>query len=334
MLQLINQTGLPTQLFALPDPDGVDALHVIVKATFALTPDAPLAAAQAPVGMVDERVGEGASAWLRRPSELHPAKARCEVLLEGEAVAPRGRSVGSLDVTLSVGPWRRALRVTGDRRFTGRAEWFCTEPVPFTRMPLTPERAFGGCFAPEGITDARNPAGAGFAPEGLRDLHALRDHRLPNIEDPEAPLRRPGDRPVPALVGPVAPSWSPRAERAGTYDDVWDRGRAPFLPTDFDPLFLQAAPEAMWLPARLVGAELITLRHLAEEPTVEARVPSLGLRVRARLRGEERELRVEAETLHLFPGDGVATLTHRATLRCGHRPLDVASVEVTAEGIR
>ena len=38
MLQLRNRTALPTKLLAIPDPDGVETLHVMVKATFALTP--------------------------------------------------------------------------------------------------------------------------------------------------------------------------------------------------------------------------------------------------------------------------------------------------------
>nr|MBK7069178.1 hypothetical protein [Deltaproteobacteria bacterium] len=67
MLQLTNRTALPTKLLAIPDPDGVEALHVIVKATFALTPAAALAAAQRPVALADVTAGEGAGAWLRAP---------------------------------------------------------------------------------------------------------------------------------------------------------------------------------------------------------------------------------------------------------------------------
>nr|MBK7069177.1 DUF2169 domain-containing protein [Deltaproteobacteria bacterium] len=69
--------------------------------------------------------------------------------------------------------------------------------------------------------------------------------------------------------------------RCPTYDDAWDRSRAPFLPTDFDPRFQQAASEPMWLPRASWGRA-----HRAAPPRrgaqVESRVPSLGLRVRAR----------------------------------------------------
>ena len=334
MLQLVNRTALPTRLLAIPDPDGVDALHVIVQATFALTPSAPLVSAQRPIALADVIAGEGAGAWLRVPSAVHPAKPATEVLLDAHAVAPGGRAVGALDVALGVGAWRRSLRVWGDRRYTGLAAPFGTDPEPFARMPLTATRAFGGSFGATGETAARNPVGTGFVPEGWRDLRVLRGVGLPNVEDPAALLQRPGDRPTPALVTPVSAAWQPRAARAGTYDDAWDRTRAPFLPKDFDPRFLQTASEAMWLPTRLRGAEPIALYHLAEAPVVESRVPTLGLRVRARYRGEVVELPAHAETLHLHPDEGVGTLLVRATLRCGHRLLDVAVVEIAAEGGR
>jgi len=334
VLQLRNRTALPTKLLAIPDPDGVETLHVMVKATFALTPAAPLVAQQRPIALADVTEGEGAEAWLRVPSEVHPAQPGAEVLVDGHAVAPGGRAVGVLDVGVSVGAWRRALRVFGDRQYTGVAAPWCTDPAPFARMPLTPRRAFGGVCPVTRQVEPRNPLGVGLAPDDMRDLRALRGVALPNVEDPEALLGRPGDRPPPALLTPVAAAWHPRAGRAGTYDDAWDRSRAPFLPSDFDPRFLHAASEAMWLPTRPLGGEAIALHHLSDSPLVESRVPALGLRVRAMFRGDVVTLPALAETLHLFPDEGVATLLVRATLRCGHRVLDVAAVEIDAEGAR
>ncbi len=333
MLQLANHTGLPAMILALPDPDGVDALHVMVKATFALTDAAPFAEEQRPIAMADEWVGEGESAWLLRPSELHPAKPATDVMLEGVATAPHGRAVRELDVAVVVGPLRRALRVIGDRRYTGLDAPWCTDPDAFTRMPLTPERAFGGRFAPSGLVETRNPVGVGLAPADLRDRRALRGLALPNVEDPAARMRAPGDRPEPALVTPVASSWWPRAPLAGTYDDAWDRTRAPFLPEDFDPRFLQVASERMRVAPHLRGGEPIELHNLCDEPLVRSRVPAVDLRVSAVFRGAERWLAPRIESLHLFSSEGVATVLWRATLRCGHRLLDVSSVEITAGGL-
>ncbi len=327
MLQLANHTALPAKILSLPDPDGVDALHVLVKVTFALTADAPLVDEQRPIVTADEWEGEGDAAWLRRASELHPPKAATDVLLEAVAVTPHARAVTELDVGVAVGPLRRELTVIGDRFYTGLDAPWCTAPTPFTRMPLTPDRAFGGRHATSGLVDPRNPVGVGLAPSNGSDLCGL---RLPNVEDAAERMRRVGDRPSPALVTPVAASWSPRAQRAGTYDDAWDRARAPFLPVDFDARFLQVASDGWQVTPHLQGGEPIELRHLAAEPVIRSRVPVTGLRVDALYRGAPCPLAPRIETLHLLPSEGLATLTLRATLRCGHRLLDVAAVEITA----
>lgn len=327
MLQLRNETGLPAKLFAIPDVDGVDALHVVVQAAFALTPDAPLLREQPPVDLADVREGEGDDAWVRRPGVVHLPRRRTDVLVDGEAVAPGGRAVTALDAAVEVGPLRRAMRVFGPRAFTGHAAPFCTAPAPFTRVALTPANAFGGRFGPD-AADARNPLGAGFVPPGLRDLAALRDRPLPAVEDPDDLVRRPGDAPAPVLWTPVAPSWQPRAARAGTYDDAWSRARAPFLPEDFDERFSQAAAERAWVAPHLRGGERVALTHLADAPVIEARVPTYRPAVTARFRGADAALPVNLEALHLAPGEGRATALWRATLRCGHRLLDVAAVTI------
>lgn len=330
MLQLRNETGLPARLFALPDVDGVDALHVVVQATFALTPAAPLLPEQRPVDLADVCEGDGDARWVRRPGVVHLPRRRTDVLVDGEAVAPGGRAVTVLDAAVEVGPLLRAMRVYGPRSFTGHAAPFCTAPAPFTRAALTPANAFGGRFGP-GAFDARNPLGAGFVPPGLRDLAALRDRPLPAVEDPADPLRAPGDAPEPVLWTPVAPSWHPRAARAGTYDDAWSRTRAPFLPADYDERFSQTSAERAWVAPHLRGGERIALTHLAEAPLLEARVPTYRPAVTARFRGADAALPASLEALQLTPGEGRATALWRAALRCGHRLLDVAAVRIAWE---
>jgi hypothetical protein len=320
MLQLRNETELPVALFALPDPDGVETLHVVVQQTFSLVPDAP-ATPQRPIARADVRVGEGPAAWLQRPSVVHIAKPWSEVLVEGEAVVPHGEAVPSLDVEIVVGSLRRVVRVLGDRWFTGHSAPFATGPASFQRMPLTPTRAFGG------PGEVRNPAGMGFVASGV-DTASLRGLPLPNLEDPFALFTGPGDAPEPALLSPLDASWQPRLGYAGTYDDTWDRTRAPFLPTDFDTRFAQVAPRTMWIEPGLRGGEAITLVHLSDTPRIDSRVPARPLAVHAWYRGETVALPVRIETLHLFPGEGVGTVVYRATLRCGHRLLDVAEVAV------
>ena len=87
MLQLRNETALPAALFALPDPDGVEALHVVVQRTFELSPGGPTRRDQRPLDRVDVRGGEGPAAWIRRPGVVHVAKAFADVLLVRDELA-------------------------------------------------------------------------------------------------------------------------------------------------------------------------------------------------------------------------------------------------------
>ena len=121
-----------------------------------------------------------------------------------------GGPVAAMEVSVAVhdaGPSLRLrlckrLRVTGDRSvvldpLTGELAF--TEPTPFVEMPLTWERAYGGCdegaiarYVPDALdallgTDGlyrhpRNEVGRGYTVSG--DLASLAALRLPNVEDP------------------------------------------------------------------------------------------------------------------------------------------------------
>lgn len=139
-----------------------------------------------------------------------------EVIVLGAAHAPGGRPVPSMNVALSVGDVTRSMRVTGDRGWTGGSRPMITRPVPFYRMPLTFDRAYGGmCPAHmdlDTIVDLRDPInhhGRGFdaallakhmaeslqAPEGFPRLDYLR--QLPNLEHPDHLIQRWDDEPEP-----------------------------------------------------------------------------------------------------------------------------------------
>ena len=94
-----------------------------------------------------------------------------------------------------------------------------------------------------------NPVGVSY-----RAGHRFEDGvRLPNLEDPRVPMRDYGDRPAPTAFGFVSPHWHPRAALAGTYDQRWQKGRAPLLPKDFDRRHLSAASPGLLTPSYLRG---------------------------------------------------------------------------------
>ncbi|WP_437594698.1 DUF2169 family type VI secretion system accessory protein [Sorangium sp. So ce1000] len=178
----------------------------------------------------------------------------------------------------------KALEVCGPRWFERTAEgWRLTRPEPAVSVPVRWENAFGGrsfvgaepgrppfldevCFT--------NPVGCGWMearyPGALRDAGAPLPDRVaaPQIERPDSRVTRlvvashpphaveapqmaeiAADYPfAPAGLGCVGRAWTPRLQRAGTYDDAWVAGRHPFLPDDFSFAYWNAAPDDQQIP--------------------------------------------------------------------------------------
>ena len=132
-----------------------------------------------------------------------------------------------------VGALIKQLWVYGDREWTASVLRRTTPPVPFVRMPITYERAYGGCdprYPQSRLAD--NPVGLGHATSDARRVGLS----APNIVyDDDSPTRVAG-------LGPIDRTWQPRVRLAGTYDDAWQTTRLPLLPLDFDDEFYQCSP--------------------------------------------------------------------------------------------
>ena len=169
MLQLQNETPFPANIVVFPDPRGVETLYVTVRAAFRLAGmGLAVAEEQRPLQLADEYAGDPARSSLTRAGEVHLSKPGTDVVLIGEAFAPRSRPATSVDVSLRVGPVAKTVRVFGDRAWVTGASDRISSPEPFVRMPLAYERAFGGVLELDPDTnrttlDPRNPAGVGFA---------------------------------------------------------------------------------------------------------------------------------------------------------------------------
>lgn len=196
-------------------------------------------------------------------------KAGAEVLVAGFCRSPGKLPVPAQEVAFRVGGVRRRLAVFGDRlRLPGGG---ATEPAPFTAMPLTWERAFGG---PD---FAANPEGRGLIAGNKPS------ENLPNLEDPNRLICGRDDRPRPACPFAVDVANEERHALSGTYNQHWLETRWPGYPDDCHPdFFFSAQPEQ-----RLAGSrayfqgdeeiELIGMHH--DYPHMRSRLP--GRRVRA-----------------------------------------------------
>lgn len=172
----------------------------------------------------------------------------------------------------------KTLTVCGPRSFEETATgWDLTEPEPITELPMRWEHAFGGASllrdegsppdAPPRLHEVcfLNPLGKGWIERRALDAMTERPRRVPapQIELPGQGLSAPvitrhpdsecdtrqmravseeyGHRP--AGIGIVGRAWTPRLQRAGTYDKAWEDERWPRLPRDADFGYWNAAPD-------------------------------------------------------------------------------------------
>lgn len=329
MLQIDNQTPFYAVLSVLPNRDAIDTLYVILKATLVLRPKLTLAREQLPVTLADEYYGDPTDSSLRTTSEIHIGKPGTDVLLVGRAWGPQGQAVREAFVRVMVAERQKTIRVLGDRLW--QSDGSPTAPEPFEAMPLVWERAYGGVHPLEDRTlaEERNPIGIGFA--GKRSKEELTGQPLPNLESPGEPLERQGQSLTPVCFAPTAPQWLPRRAYAGTYDEVWQRKRAPYLPADFDPRYLQCAAPELAFDRYLVGGEAVEVTGASAEGPIAFPMPAANLCVEVKVAGGKEYPPVNLETVLLEPDENRVALTWRAALPCDRKVLKVEKVTVTRQ---
>lgn len=272
-----NQTPFAAERCWVRDKRGAEVWLVAVKGTFNIMPDGTLMIAeeQLPVIMAPEFSGDPLSSSLKNDTDLPHLKLATDVLVEGHAYAPEGKPVKNVLVGLRVGKLKKILSVTGDRYWKPSATGAKpSTPKPFTKMPITYERAYGGMdktsdSPEEHEWDVRNPAGCGF---NIKPEH-IYGRPVPNIEYPNNKISSAMRKGTPAGFGPVAGHWSPRRELAGTYDEQWEKNRQPLLPEDFNELYYQSAPEDQQVSGYLKGGETIDLANLTLDGRLSFKLP-------------------------------------------------------------
>lgn len=328
MLQIDNRTPFSAQLCVFADPAGVETVYAVVKAAFDITAKGLMPTVKPlPLLAGDVYWGDPAKTGIYAAGELSLTKPATDILLLGSAYAATHATRG-MDMSFRVGPVAQTLRIFGPRLWErGRI----SPPEPFEKVPLRWELAFGGFEVPEAGKPAmeyepRNPVGRGFI--GSRE-RSFDGRPLPQIEDPRQPIQKPGDRPAPACCAPVAPSWSPRREYAGTYDEAWTRQRAPYLPCDFDPRFFNVAPPGLVAPGFLKGGEAVEVTGcLPGGARMAFQLPVCSIATRYHFRGKEIERPTALDTVILEPDKYRVQLVYRSALAVDKHTLKLSKVRV------
>ncbi|HHH27094.1 MAG TPA: DUF2169 domain-containing protein, partial [Polyangiaceae bacterium] len=126
---------------------------------------------------------------------------------------------------------------------------------------------------------------------------------------------------------------------AGTYDERWQRERAPWLPIDFDLRAHQVCPPDQWLEGELHGDEPFVVKHLHPRVArLEGRLP--GVRIRAWVSFEESgerlvEVPMRLDTVRLWPHRERGVIIHRGLLEVAETDaFDAKLLAVAAERLR
>jgi hypothetical protein len=258
--------------------------------------------------------------------DLPRADSVFEVVLLGQAHAPGGRPCRRMRVAMAVGGARRELQVSGDRQWMQAGEArYPGEPEPFTLMPLTWSRAFGGTAAVEidretfvDLCDVRNPAGRGWdpapdaealcrrlkSPEGYPRFDPAR--LLPNVEDPDAPVTAWEDSPEPACWAPVPTTSSLHARRM-----IQDGPDGPLVGPG---VFHRAHPDWV-LPEIPEPDALVEVQGVTDGGTWAFALPRLGVQIDVRTGSLTRTMALAPQLLVLLPEESRCHLVYRGLIQ-------------------
>jgi hypothetical protein len=151
---------------------------------------------------------------------------------------------------------------------------------------------------------------------------------LPNTEQSNEQVTAPNGRYRPMAFGPVGRGWQPRLDFAGTYDQNWLDNVFPFLPSDFDDRYFQAAPGDQQIEAPQGGEEVILL-NLTPQGRAHFRLPATDVPVAFFPRsGKAIHQRGVLDTVLIEPDAGRLCLVWRASMPLRRNLFELAEVLV------
>jgi len=301
-MRLVNRTRWPAILqVANLQTEDLSAV-VIIKRTYDIVEDGHLRPADEPLPVSPD--------FLETPYGIFHGdhfirKKGADVAVLG--TIRRLRPVTRARVSITIGSIVRELRVLGDRTWkkTGRAAMALspTAPTPFTEMPISYKRAYGGSadFAGYQASHPENPWGIGFYLEAEQAV----DHQLPNIEDAASSENYQwSDRQPVAGFAPYPMIWGLRAQEAITIaaDKKSIQSVSPLL-------FNNAHPKLV--VDRISPSETIAVQGLDEKP-LAITLPSvrLGLEVNTSVKKVDVESRIDG--VYIWSDARKVVITNRA----------------------
>ncbi len=276
---------------------GRSMLTVIVKITFQLAHGEPASIAPVQEPLSGDRPWEGATQRvLFYPSDWAPQKKRPEVMVVGCAYAPDNKPADKVVVRLTCGEINKAIRVMGDRLRIGSS---VSPPQPFTRMPLTAERA---------LQSKNNPAG--IPATGVPNLEAVDPRTMP-------------------IFGPLDPYAEVRLRKNTEASIRWAYRPEGAPPEGFDADLFNAAPVEQRVARIPLGAKIALVNMRRDHAVFEPQLSDM--RPRAELDG--RPLELVADTLWIDAERAIAIVVFRGVTPIERAQWESGTIAIaTAQG--
>lgn len=231
-------------------------------------------------------------------------KPRGEYLVYGAACS--NQPVEMLEVFVKIGSMEKRLVVFGDHYWKHK-DIGRPEIIPYTRIPITWERAFGG---PE---YKANPVGLGMVKDEKGWILA------PNVQDINHLIESTDQRPEPFGMNALPPDWPPRSDHLGAFDKHWLIDHWPYYPADTNPEHFNTAPTDQRAHGFFQGDEAIEIHNMNPgKPVIRSQLPSVRARIFV-IRSESSndtffEIESHLETIWLFPELNQGVLLFRGTI--------------------
>lgn len=317
-MKLKNYTPFMPFAFASRNEKKNDFGVLALQGSFDIVHGEPLKPQQKQADMVfdDEYIGEIAQSSLTQENNVAPFKPKTDIHIKATAYAPGGEAKDKWLVSARVGKLEKRLLITGPRVWERGVSLKkqLDDPEPILKLPIQYEYAYGGAVKDEEETvkiyDA-NPIGVGFEQQ-FRNHKNSAANIAPQIMRQEDYDMQSGKGYPPQGFGPIPPNWSPRLEKAGTYDLVWEKTRWPDLPEDFSFDFYNSAHPDLIYPGYVDGDEQIELRSLTPDGYLTSALPNYSLAILVRYDdGELRPLPMVLDTVYIDVDSLEAKLTWR-----------------------
>jgi hypothetical protein len=314
-MELTNLADVPGYLFRTVIDDTRLAAALIARVTYHINADGSLTKTADQPWILSSAPWDGPAG--KMPSDQVFHRGGVDLFIFGQAWAPRQRSTGAMLVKweLSSG-FRSQIAVFGDRVWVRQGrQLVASTPRPFVSLPLSLDCAYGGKDVWDGleIPFPNNPNGKGFY---LTPEQAV-GKPLPNLEDPQRPIRNWNDQPDPVGMGLCPLGFGPHVRESVRFNDLG-------VMVELKPRFFNHAFPKMIAP-QVVPGETVLLDGASPNGALRFRIPLLELQMHLRVGQSELVRPLAIDQIGIEPEKNRVFITYRFPFRYTLQPREPRS---------